>query len=146
MIEVAHELRKAYIDALSGLILDGVSIPVYDSPVTGLVAEVRGARVYVHVTDQEEIETTDNRCGQKQDAFITLEVVAKFPKGRGGKLISELISSQIQQVVNSGVPLLIPSAKNALTRKELSFAREEHTETDSAFSKVLTFSNKITNN
>lgn len=144
MREVSHHIREAYLSALTGVTLDSVPIPFSDTYVVD-PPEVRGAKVYGVVTVQEDIETTDNRCGQKQDSFITIEVVAKFPKGRGGKLVTELISDQVQQAVNSGTPLTINGgAKNALTRKELGISREEHTETVSIFRKVLTFSNRLT--
>lgn len=101
MKEVASELRKAVLDAVTPLVVNGVTIPVTDGFFTPTedVANYSGAICYVVITDQDEAETTNNDCSTRQNARLTFDVVTKFPMGFGGKKASEDISNEIQEAV-----------------------------------------------
>jgi hypothetical protein len=71
MKEISHLLRKAYLDLLQPLTVEGVIIPIGDtllnvnqSPVT-----YRSGIAYVLVTDQTETETSNNDCGFSSKRF-----------------------------------------------------------------------------
>lgn len=101
MKEVASELRKAVLDAVTPLVVNGVTIPVTDGFFTPTEdgANYAGAICYVVITDQDEAETTNNDCSTRQNARLTFDVVTKFPMGFGGKKASEDISNEIQEAV-----------------------------------------------
>ncbi|HYG84524.1 MAG TPA: hypothetical protein VD907_06650 [Verrucomicrobiae bacterium] len=145
MFEHAHNIRKAYIDALAALQVDAITVPVYDEFLRGTPPIIREAKCYVIVRDQQSVEVTNTKCGQKQECFITLDVVTVFPKNKGGKLLSELISNGILQLVNVfRGQLQIAGGYNVRTRKQLSVSIIEDTVINSTFRNVLTFSNLIT--
>lgn len=144
MLEHAHNIRKAYIDALAGLQVDGLLIPVHDEYLRGTPPVIRQAKAYVIVRDQQSVEVTNTKCGQKQECLITLDAVTVFPKGQGGKLLSELISNGIQQIVNVfRGQLQIAGGYNIRTRKQLSVSLIEDTAINSTYRNISTFSNLI---
>lgn len=101
MKEVASELRKAVLDAITPLVVGGVTIPVTDSFFTPTeeVVNYAGAICYAIISDQDEAETTNNDCSTRQNARLTIDIVTKFPMGFGGKKASEDISNEIQQAI-----------------------------------------------
>lgn len=101
MKEVASELRKAVLDAVTPLELDETEIPVRDTffPPNATEATYGGGSCYVLITDQDEAETTNNDCDTRQNVRLTIDIVTKFPTGFGGKKASEEISNVIQQAI-----------------------------------------------
>jgi hypothetical protein len=141
MIEAGLTLRQAVLTALSPLTVESVVIPLQDSflnPNTVLPL-YRGARCYVLITDQNESETTGNRCNERQSLSLTIDIITKFPKGSGGKLASEKISEVIQPLITnsldlgSSFQLLKVDKINALSRIEFG-------STEVAFRKVINYS------
>jgi hypothetical protein len=95
--EVASDLRKAVIDAITPLVVGGVTIPVKDSFLNPTVtpANYLGGQAYVLITDQIGTEINGNRCSPRQRVNLTIEIMTKFPAGYGGQLAMENISSLI---------------------------------------------------
>lgn len=148
MLEVSHHIRASYLTALASLKVGAISIPVHDEQLPAGVspASINGGLAYVLILDQTETPTDFNKCGYIQSCSITLDVVTKFAKGSGGKLTSELISNEIQKIV-------LPFASNGLTinsqfkiisvSKELSQGLVENTDTETAYRKIIIYTNKI---
>jgi len=102
MKEVSNLLRLAYLELLNPLILEGVTIPILDEMVNPnqQTATYRASQAYVLITDQNEVETSNNITTSRQTTTISLDVITKFPNGSGSRLASELISDKIQTQVN----------------------------------------------
>jgi len=102
MKEFSNLLRLAYLELLNPLILEGVTIPILDEMVNPnqQTATYRASQAYVLITDQNEVETSNNFSTFRQTATISLDIITKFPNGSGSRLASELISDKIQTQVN----------------------------------------------
>jgi len=98
MREIATDIRKAVIAAISPLTLSGVTLPIYDTELPPGInpAVYQGSAAYVLITDQNETETTNNDCTIRQNATFQINIVTKFAQGNGGKKLSENISNAIQ--------------------------------------------------
>lgn len=123
MNEISYSLRKAVIDALNPIIINidsgfyyalnidfggetgEVAIPIFDERVNPVVPipSVLGAKTYVLVRDQQENETTNDKCTFRQNALITLDCVTIFPPNVGSKYISEQVSAYIQPIISNSI-------------------------------------------
>lgn len=145
MKDVSPYVRQSFVNSLSELTAQGVMIPVADEmlPVSVSPAKIHSNGIaYVIIRDQQETPSNFNGCGIVQDASITLDVITKFPKGTGGKLTSELISNEIQQIVNPfrGQHLAIdPQFKVLGIRKDLSQGLVENTDTETCYRKIIIY-------
>lgn len=149
MKEVSHYIRQSYINALGSLKVNNIAIPVADEqlPITVQPAEIHSnGKAYVIVRDQQEVPSNFNKCGIVQDAAITLDVITKFPKGAGSKLTSELISDEIQKIVNPfrGEYLTIDPQFHIMSiTKDLSQGLVEYTDTEVCYRKIIIYTNTI---
>ena len=139
MREIATDLRIAVIDAITPLVVNTVTIPVYDSfmPPTANIPTFETGQAYVLITDQNEAETTNNDCSIRQTASINISIITKFPQGSGGKKASELISNSIQQAMilsNLSLPgdLQVINLRKAFSRVQI-----EQGSTQIAYQKIL---------
>jgi hypothetical protein len=149
MKEISHLLRKAYLDLLQPLTVEGVIIPIGDtllnvnqSPVT-----YRSGIAYVLVTDQTETETSNNDCGFRQNASIVFDCIVKYPNGSGSKLAVELISGAIQEkVVSLGgqfIQIGLTGFQILNTQKAFAQSFTELGETLTVFRKRITFTQQV---
>jgi hypothetical protein len=141
MREIATDIRKAIITAISPLTLSGVTLPVYDSelPPTILPANYQNSAAYVLITDQNETETTNNDCTIRQNATFQISIVTKFPQGSGGKKLSENISNAIQQKMTLQY-LTLPVDLQAINiRKNFSRVQIEQGSSQIAYQKILSY-------
>ena len=158
MNEISHILRKAVIDALNPITVtfDGgfhyaldldfggsigqVIIPIFDERVNPAVQlpDLMGSKSYVLVRDQQEVETTNDKCSFRQNAFITLDCICKFPPNVGSKYASELISAYIQPLM-SGV-IDVPGWQVLNVQKVNSQSIVEQGVNNTAYRKILTYS------
>lgn len=141
MREIATDIRKAIISAISPLTLSGVTLPVYDSelPPTINPANYQNSAAYVLITDQNEIETTNNDCSIRQNASFQISIVTKFPQGSGGKKLSENISNAIQQKMTLQY-LILPADLQAINiRKNFSRVQIEQGSSQIAYQKILSY-------
>lgn len=147
MKEISHRLRLAYLTLLEPLIVEGVTIPIFDGrvPSGANIPVYRDSDAYILITDQNEVETTENRCNLKKLATISLDIVTKYPLNQGGSLASELISDAIQQAVRVNLqnPIAFPEFQVISTRLEFSRNFVENGQTETAYRKVLAFSHNI---
>lgn len=146
IIELASPIRKSYVQALSNIVIDSVTIPVFDEIVNGKTANVRGSEAYIVLQGQTESDNAiQNFCTYRQNAFITVRIVTKYLTG-GNKLLSEQIAQLIHNAIRSGrddhkliseeltIQSVIFEGSNTLT---------EQAGNKNAFSKILNFNNII---
>jgi hypothetical protein len=141
MRDIATDIRKAVIDAISPLTLSGVTLPVYDTELPPSVnpANYQGSAAFVLITDQNEAETTNNDCSIRQNATFQINIVTKFAQGNGGKLLSENISNAIQLKMNLD-DLVLPADLQAVNiRKNFSRVQIEQGSSQIAYQKILSY-------
>jgi hypothetical protein len=139
--EVASDLRKAVIDAITPLVVGGVTIPVKDSFLNPTVtpANYLGGQAYVLITDQSDTEVIGNRCSPRQTVNLTIDIVTKFPMGASGKLASENIASSIRPMVTKPI-IAMPSEWLIVDIKSFSQSIIEQGTTQIAYRKLLRYS------
>lgn len=145
MIDPSLELREAYIDKLSTIQISGVTIPVYDEFMGATVANIGYATAYCLVTNQTAQDVLI-KSGFYNDCSITVDVVTKFPKNKGGKKLSEQIATEILKLIRTENTSDYPAMANfqivtcqLLTNQGLI---EENT-ANTVFRKLLIFTHKI---
>lgn len=123
MREIATDIRQAVLAEISPLIVNGITIPVFDTflPPTVAPATFMGGQAYVLITDQNEAETTNNDCSIRQTATVSISIITKFPQGSGGKRPSETISNVIQLAMTKE-NLILPAGLQLLNLTK-SFSR-----------------------
>jgi hypothetical protein len=139
--EVASDLRKAVIDAITPLVVGGVTIPVKDSFLNPTInpANYLGGECYVLITDQTDTEINGNRCSPRQTVNLTIDIVTKFPMGFSGKLASENIASAIRPLVTKH-NLIMPSDWQIIDIKSFSQSIIEQGSSQVAYRKLLRYS------
>jgi hypothetical protein len=141
MREIATDIRKAVIAAISPLTLSGVTIPIYDTELPPGInpAVYQGSAAYVLITDQNETETTNNDCTIRQNATFQINIVTKFAQGNGGKKLSENISNAIQLKMNL-TDIVLPIDLQAINiRKNFSRVQIEQGSSQIAYQKILSY-------
>jgi parallel beta-helix repeat protein len=138
-MEISHMLRLAIIETLTPLVVEGVTIPIFDERVNPAetIPELLNGISYVLIRDQQEVETTNDKCAFRQNAVITLDCVVKYPVNVGSKLASELISCEIQSRINRQVP--IPGWQVLVVRRVNATSIVEQGITQTAYRKLITF-------
>lgn len=154
MLEAAYKLRSAYFQLLDGnILIGGTPIPIHDEqlPPTGTTASINlgsgnVAKCYILLTNQTETDISP-KCDFHQECSITLDIVTKYPKGYGGKMLSEQISNQIQQLVLpdiKGQNLNVgPEFNCYYVNKELSRGISEFNLDSTVYRKILVFLNRL---
>jgi hypothetical protein len=139
MKEIASSLRKSIIDSISPLIVQGTTIPIFDETVNPntQLASFQGSQAYIIISGQIETETTDNKCGVRQSANITVDIVTKYPLNGGGKKACEDISNVIQLIIDRF--LIIPGWQVLNVRKEFSRNIIEQGQTLTAYRKLISY-------
>lgn len=153
MLDAAGPLRKAYLTLLSGVNFDGIPIPVYDEQLPNPVpagklppAELEVAKAYMLITNQTETDISP-KCNFQQECSITIDIVTKFPVSQGGKALSEMIASQVQQLIYpspDGHNIDVSPDFNCwYVSKELSRGITEFNQDSTVYRKILVFTNKL---
>jgi hypothetical protein len=141
MREISTDIRVAVIDAITPLVVGGVTIPVHDTELPSTInpAVYLGSQAYVLISDQNEVETTNNDCSIRQNAVIQVSIVTKFPQGSGGKKASENISNLIQQnMLVSNLDL--PADLQAINlRKNFSRVQIEQGSSQIGYQKIISY-------
>jgi hypothetical protein len=141
MRDIATDIRIAVINAISPLVLSGVTIPVRDTELPPSInpANYQNSSAYVLITDQNENETTNNDCSIRQNATFQINIITKFPQGSGGKKLSENISNAIQQKMTLDY-LTLPGDLQAVNiRKNFSRVQIEQGTSQIAYQKILSY-------
>ena len=144
MNEISSILRIALINVISPLVVEGVTIPIFDGSVNPNVAipKLRKALSYVIIDNQQENETIGCKVGYRQNALISLYIVTKYPSGVGSRVTSELISGTIQPMIHEAnfAPLLAEFGWNLMKiTKVSSRGLEENGNTETAYRKLITY-------
>ena len=140
MNEISYILRKAVIDLITPMVIGGVTIPVFDERVNPAVPlpDLMGSKSYTLVRDQQEVETTNDKCGPRQNALITLDCICKFPPNVGSKYAAELISAYIQPLMSTDI--VIEGWNVISVIKVNSQSIVEQGVNNTAYRKILTYS------
>lgn len=152
MREVSHLLRKAYIDELSDLSINGINIPVFDEYVPDPSKEAVlnigshiAVRAHVKITNQTTTDASA-KCSINQAHSIQLDITTTFPTNSGGYLVAEQISDEILQM------LMLYGNRNEIRIQDVNVwagwlvsARNisEYTDTSCIFRRVLIFNHRI---
>lgn len=104
-----------------------------------------GGKAYILITDQNEVETTNNQCTFRKTVTIALDIVTKYPLNFGGKIASELIANAIQEQVSllNSNAVSFSGFQVLNTRLELSRSFIENGDTETAYRKLLVFNHTI---
>ena len=141
MREIATDIRIAVINAISPLVLSGVTIPVRDTELPPSInpANYQNSAAYVLITDQNETETTNNDCSIRQNATFQINIITKFAQGNGGKKLSENISNAIQQKMTLEYLTLPIDLQAVNIRKNFSRVQIEQGVSQIAYQKILSY-------
>lgn len=149
-MDVSEALRRAYFTALTPLVVDGVTIPVFDEYVNPniTIPVLDQSEVYVIIQDQQEIEGVQNFCSYRQNCNITLRIVTKYETNKQlGKKVAEKISNVVQSKIKpTGKTHALINA-NGYTfqrvNKEVSQTLFEQSASLTAISKVIIYNNIV---
>lgn len=137
MLDPNLALLNAYQTALNGLTVDGTAIPLYPA----LVPLTNSNKKYVLLTTQTR-QDNKTKCGYWWDCQITVDIVTKYPNGRGDIMfamnIGQSISALVQDVVISVTGFNIRDCRQ-LTPEILAL----QTDTEDIYRYLLTFTYKI---
>jgi hypothetical protein len=138
-MEISHMLRLAIIETLTPLVVEGVTIPIFDEDVNPAeeIPSLLNGISYVLIRNQQEVETTNDKCSFRQNALITLECVIKYPVNVGSKLATELISFEIQARINRQIP--IPGWQVLTVKRVNATSIPDQGKTQTAYRKLITF-------
>jgi hypothetical protein len=142
MKEIATILRQAVLFELLSLNINGTPIPVLDEIISPSepIPTIAGAKVYCLVTDQFETPTTNNKCQFRELVTVVIQIITKYPKGTGGKMLSEEVSDRIQQALIpfNGNTVELPTGWQLLeTKKGFSNSFLEATQHETVFRKII---------
>jgi hypothetical protein len=130
-------LRTAYYDALNNT----MGLVVYDS-----LAPSTAASNYILITNQTGLSNNPKMAFQTIVA-ITVDIVTSYPRGTGGKKVSEQVGNEVLKVIlpaSIGDYLDIsPDFKIVNTSVLSSNSLVEEYETEWVFRKVITFQHSI---
>lgn len=150
-MDVSEALRRAFFAVLNPLVVDGVTIPIFDEEVNPdvTIPTLNQASCYVIIQDQQEIEGNQNYCSYRQNCNLTIRIVTKYPSNKAiGKKVAEKISNIIQTKIKpSGKTHALSNANGysfQQVNKELSRTIYEHANGVTAQSKVIIY-NTIVN-
>jgi hypothetical protein len=145
MFDPSLELREAYIDKLSTLQIQGVTIPVYDEFMGATVASIGYATAYCLVTNQTAQDILI-KTGFYNDCSIQVDIVTKFPKNKGGKKLSEEIANEVLKLIRTGSTSDYPTMPNfqiVTCQLLINQGINEENTANTVFRKILGFTHKI---
>ena len=145
MFDPSLELREAYIDKLSTLQIQGVTIPVYDEMMGATVASIGYATAYCLVTNQTAQDILI-KTGFYNDCSIQVDIVTKFPKNKGGKKLSEEIANEVLKLIRTGSTSDYPTMPNfqiVTCQLLINQGLNEENTANTVFRKILGFTHKI---
>jgi hypothetical protein len=145
MLDPTLELREAYIDKLSTLQIQGVTIPVYDEFMGATVASIGYATAYCLVTNQTAQDILI-KTRFYNDCSIQVDIVTKYPKNKGGKKLSEQIANEILKLIRTGNTSDYPTMPNfqiVTCQLLINQGINEENTANTVFRKILGFTHKI---
>lgn len=105
-MDISGAIRTALFQSISGISLDGVSIPVFDGIVNPNVTipTIRNANAYIVLQDQQESEASNqNMCSERITANITVRIVTKYAtSGVVDRTLCDTIAGLVHASVRSG--------------------------------------------
>ena len=86
-------IRKAFYDALTGLVVSGNQIKTYDERITGNEVPLH----YILLSTQTKSQNKYTKCADRWDCTILLDIITTYPAtgNTGSKLLAEDIEEQV---------------------------------------------------
>lgn len=86
-------IRKAFFDALNGLVVDTISIPTFDERVTGTTVKPH----YILLSTQTKSQNKYTKCADRWNCDILIDIVTTYPAtgNTGSKLLAENIEEAV---------------------------------------------------
>ncbi|QBQ41080.1 hypothetical protein E2P86_07905 [Sphingobacterium psychroaquaticum] len=151
-MNISEAVRRAALTAIGSVVIDGVTIPVFDEVVNPnvVIPTVRNAKVYIILQDQQEAEGRQNFCSYRQQANWTIKAVTIFnTAGVANKRLSEDVGEIIEKRIKpTGKTHALVDANGYSfqdTNKVYSRNNTEITKSAVSFSKILIFNTTVNN-
>lgn len=149
MLESSDALRGAYATLLAGVNIGGVIIPSFDERVNGPTATIMygstPVECYIILRDQTETDISP-KCNFETENAIQVDINTKFPKGTGGKYLSEQISNQVKQLIYPSPNIELPMGSDFQcygTRLNMSKGLIEYDTATDNYRKILLFIHRV---
>lgn len=135
MINPDKWIRKAFVDALAGLQVNGKPIPVYDSHTP------RNDAAFIVLSTQSGYESRRVKCLKTLVASITVDIVTRYAGNSGSQLFADDIK---EAVLNLTENLEITNfVKQGETEREFPYIAPLTTTTETIFRKLIIYNFKI---
>lgn len=149
-MNISEAVRRAVLTAIGTVVVDGVTIPVFDELVNPNVTlpTIRGAKAYILIQDQQETEGQQNYCTYRQEANYTIKAVTIFNTGgvaskRVCEDIGALVESRIKPTGKTHALVDANGFSFQNTIKVTGRTIPEFASGTTAFSKVLIFNTTV---
>lgn len=83
-------VRKAVEDALDGMVINTISVPVYD-----VAATAYDGKFYVLLSTQNK-DLVPNKCGDGWDYFLLIDIVSRYRKNTGVRVMGDDIEEEVR--------------------------------------------------
>ena len=92
-------VRKAISDQINNMVVDGITIPCYDSK----VPNNENTNTYVLMTTQTNLQLKENKCEDFWQSSILLDCFVRYIKSgnTGSRLLADNIGDQVRNLVNN---------------------------------------------
>lgn len=150
-MDTSQAVRTAVYQAISGISVDGMAIPVFDGMVNTNVTipVIRYASVYIVIQDQQENEAPNqNMCSERLIANITVRIVTKYTTSNvTDRTLCDAISGLVQSAIRTGRNHNLSSNDIDIQKVGYPIARnvDEFAGGQTALSKVLIYSITVNN-
>lgn len=154
MLEVNHLLRKAFLDKLTGLSYQNLTIPIGEEFFTGnpaLLITGQAAAIKIYVIIQNQTLNDDSpKCAVNQTATLQLDINTIFPSNSGNSYHADSIAQSIYNLLFTIDPKFIefniPDVPVWRSWLESSRTIVQDDNTNRTFRKILLFSNSLFQN
>lgn len=135
MINPNKYIRKAISNAINNQVVNGLTIPCYDTNVSGNTSP----RFYVLMTTQTKQVNKVNKCNYRWTADILLDVVCIY--NRTGNTSSRVLNDDIEQMILDQTQTLSIDGFGILTQTAESLPNlDSTTDTTNVFRNLIRFS------
>lgn len=107
-------IRKAIYDAINNMVVNGFTIPCYDTKVIGQESDY-----YVILSTQSNEVSKDTKCGYKWESSILLDITTIYDinGNTGSRLLADDILNKVRELTNT-LTLDVSSGLEIITQKQ----------------------------
>ena len=107
-------IRKAIYTAINNMVVDGYTIPCYDSRVVGQAKDY-----YVILSTQSSNVAKDTKCGYKWESNILIDIITRYKLSgnTGSRLLADNIADKVRELTDNLV-LDVASGLTIITQTE----------------------------